>query len=60
MLTFSFWAKTGSVVKNKTLRLQLITALSDGDPISQELSIKHDVWSLIKNSQLIKITDNPE
>jgi len=41
---FSFWDKTGSVVKNKTLHLQLITAVSDCDPISQELSTKHDSW----------------
>jgi len=38
-------------LKNKTLRLELITAGSDGDPISQELSIQHDGWSLIKKTQ---------
>jgi len=37
-------------LKNKTLSLELITAVSDSDPISQELSIKHEGWSLIKKT----------
>jgi len=50
--TFPFWATTFSVLKNKTLGLELITVVSDGDPISQELSIKHDGWSSIKKLRI--------
>ena len=48
--TFFVLGQTGSALKNKTLSLELITAVADGGPISPELSIKHDGWSLIKKT----------